>query len=91
MTLTGIFAALTILLGGTPCDEQFLAALRSHDIAYISPEWAIWDAHEVCVNVEAGMAPEQMAQVVMQESNLDGFHAGYFVGASISFYCPRGG
>lgn len=89
--LKAILLAFSLTLGNhgtTLCDQHFLDVLRAHDIRYITPEWAIWDAHEVCVNYEAGQPPEQIAQVVMSESGMDGYHAGFFVGASIGTYCP---
>ena len=30
-----------------------------------------------------------MANDVMQQSGLDGYHAGFFVGVSIAAFCPR--
>ena len=90
---SGLLAALAILLGGTygttACDQRFLDVLHSHGIAFLSPEWAIWDAHEVCVNLENGVAPETIAENVEQQSGMDGWHSGFFVGASIAAYCPQ--
>ena len=88
MTWAGIIAALTALFGITPCDQNFLDLLRSHDIVFISPEWAIWDAHQVCVSLQNGATPETIAQGVMQESGMDPYHSGFFVGAAIGTYCP---
>lgn len=93
--LQGIIAALVLVLnnvgsvGTTDCDQHFLDVLRAHDITFISPEWAVWDAHEVCVNVESGVSAETVAQGVQQQSGMDGWHAGFFTGAAIGLYCPE--
>jgi hypothetical protein len=46
-------------------------------------------------NLIRGETPAQVAQDVMNykdvvsSSNLDAYHAGFFVGASIAAYCPK--
>ena len=70
-------------------DDAFLGALQAKDIHYPSPEAAIAAAHEVCNELRRGVAPSQVASDVMGNSRLDGYHAGYFVGASMRAYCPR--
>ncbi len=88
-------AASTAHADPADVDAKFLAALTSHDIAYASPEVMIAAAHVVCSELDQGEQPGQVAQDVMNNkdvlasSNLDGFHAGFFVGASIAAYCPR--
>lgn len=70
-------------------DDAFLAALRARNIHYPSSESAIIAAHDVCHELDMGKAPPQVASDVMNNSELDGYHAGYFVGASMRAYCPR--
>lgn len=51
--------------------------------------------HAVCVHLDRGESPRQVAGDVMHNkdvltgSNLNALHAGFFVGASISAYCPK--
>lgn len=87
-TLSGILFAISLLLG-CPGDQPFLNVLRENGINYVSPEWAIGNAHQVCGALDTGMLPEDLAESVMRDSNLDGYHAGFFVGASIAAYCPQ--
>ena len=68
-------------------DDKFLTALRSQGIVYQSAAAAVAAGHLVCTDIEHGETPTQVAQDVMNSSNLDAFHAGYFVGASIGAYC----
>jgi Protein of unknown function (DUF732) len=76
-------------------DAKFLAALSSQGITYASPEVMIAAGHVACTELDQGETPAQVAQDVMNNkdvltsSNLDAFHAGFFVGASIAAYCPK--
>ncbi|BDB40831.1 MULTISPECIES: DUF732 domain-containing protein [Mycobacterium] len=70
-------------------DGQFLNALQSHGINFATPQAAILAAHQVCDELDNGRAKADVANEVAGSSNLDGYHAGYFVGLSISAYCPR--
>ncbi len=70
-------------------DSQFLNALNSHGINFGSPQTAIQAAHQVCDELDSGRLKSDVANEVTGSSNLDGYHAGYFVGVSIAAYCPR--
>lgn len=43
----------------------------------------------MCNELQRGESPSQVASAVMDNSPLDGYHAGYFVGASMRAYCPQ--
>jgi hypothetical protein len=43
----------------------------------------------VCDELDSGRASSDVANDVMQQSSLDGYHAGFFVGVSIAAFCPR--
>ncbi len=70
-------------------DNNFLNALGSKGITFASGNAAIVAAHEVCDELDGGRASSDVANDVMQESSLDGYHAGFFVGVSIAAFCPR--
>jgi hypothetical protein len=71
-------------------DGKFLAALKSEGITdHISPSHAIEAAHSVCQKLDAGQTPTQVANDVLNSSNMPAYHSGYFVGASIKEYCPQ--
>jgi hypothetical protein len=87
-------AGLLGVLGAAPvahatADDAFLSALTAKGINYESPETAIRSGHLVCQELESGKSPQQVANDVMTNSHLDGYHAGYFVGVSIRAYCPK--
>ena len=68
---------------------DFLGALSSKGISYKSNGAAIAAAHEVCAELDRGKQAGDVANDLMAQSNLDGYHAGYFIGASIGAMCPR--
>ncbi len=70
-------------------DSQFLNLLQAHGINFGSPQAAIQAAHQVCDELDAGRQKSDVANEVTGSSNLDGYHAGYFVGVSVAAYCPR--
>ena len=70
-------------------DDNFLAALKAKGINFASAQAAVIAGHEVCDELDLGRQPSDVATDVTKNSNLDGYHAGFFVGASISAYCPR--
>ena len=70
-------------------DDAFLAALTAKGIHFGSPQKALVGAHEVCDELGNGKSPSQVASTVQSNSDMDGYHAGFFVGASIRAYCPQ--
>jgi ABC-type uncharacterized transport system permease subunit len=70
-------------------DGNFINALGSRGITFASVQSAIVAAHEVCDELDTGRASSDVANDVMQQSSLDGYHAGFFVGVSIAAFCPR--
>lgn len=69
-------------------DAAFLAALTAKGIHFGSPDKAVIAGHEVCVELDDGKTPAQVASTVQANSGMDGYHAGYFVGVAIRAYCP---
>jgi hypothetical protein len=69
--------------------SSFLSALTSSGITFGSRQAAIAAGREVCDELDQGKQASDVANTVMTQSNLDGYHAGFFVGASIAAMCPR--
>jgi hypothetical protein len=90
-----VVALLTLAEVATPpahadgVDDAFLNAVTAHGINVASPQTAIIAGHRVCNELDDGRQKSDVANDVMSNSNLDGYRAGYFVGASIAAYCPR--
>jgi hypothetical protein len=70
-------------------DSSFLNALQSKQITFASGQAAVIAGHQVCDALDGGQASGDVANNVMQQSGLDGYHAGFFVGVSIAAFCPR--
>ena len=70
-------------------DSSFLNALQSKQITFASGQAAVIAAHQVCDALDSGRDKNDVANDVMQQSSLDGYHAGFFVGVSIAAFCPR--
>ena len=68
--------------------SNFHGALTSKGITFASRQSAIAAGHEVCDELDQGMQASDVANNVMTQSGLDGYHAGFFVGASIAAFCP---
>ena len=89
--LLGSFDSAVPTARADPNDDKFLPALQSQGITYQSPEAAIAAGHLVCTKLEQGETETQVAQEVIDSTDLDPYHAGYFVGASVGAYCPQFG
>ena len=70
-------------------DSNFLNALQAKGITFASGQAAIIAGHQVCDGLDGGQASSDVANSIMQQSGLDGYHAGFFVGVSIAAFCPR--
>jgi hypothetical protein len=91
--VVALLAASTADADPADVDAKFLAALDTRGITYAPPEVMIAAGHVACTELDKGETPAQVAQDVMKDaltsSNLDAYHAGFFVGASIAAYCPK--
>jgi Protein of unknown function (DUF732) len=89
--LLGPFGAAVPAAHADPNDDKFITALQSQGITYQSPEAAIAAGHHVCEKLAQGETETQVAQDVIDSTDLDPYHAGYFVGASVGAYCTQFG
>jgi hypothetical protein len=87
VALLGPLGAAAPTAHADAADDAFLSARRSKGISFGSPTAAVIAGHEVCDELSRGRT--SVATDVTKNSNLDGYHAGYFVGASVSAYCPK--
>ena len=69
--------------------SNFLGALSSRGITFTARQAAIAAGHEVCAELDQGKQASDVGNDVMTQTNLDGYHAGFFVGVSIAAFCPR--
>lgn len=87
--LLGLAAAVIPTARADAVDNAFVAAVHARGINFTSQQAAIIAGHEVCDELDLGKQKSDIASTVMANSRMDGYHAGYFVGAAIAAYCPR--
>jgi hypothetical protein len=85
----GVMAITAPAAHADAVDASFLNALQSKQINFASGQAAVIAGHQVCDALDSGRAASDVANDVMQQSGLDGYHAGFFVGVSIAAFCPR--
>ena len=89
LALVGLAGAATPAARADAVDNLFVTAVKNRGIDFASPQAAIVAGHEVCDELDLGKQKSDVASEVMTNSNLDGYRAGFFIGASIAAYCPR--
>lgn len=85
----GIIAITAPIAQADNVDASFLNALQSKGITFASGQAAVIAGHQVCDALDGGRASSDVAKDVMQQSGLDAYHAGFFVGVSVAAFCPR--
>ncbi|OBG27172.1 hypothetical protein A5673_06710 [Mycobacterium sp. E3198] len=88
-TLLGLAAVASPAAHADAVDNAFVTAVKNKGIQFASPQAAVIAGHEVCDELDLGKQKPDIASEVMANSGLDGYHAGYFIGASVAAYCPR--
>jgi hypothetical protein len=86
LSLWGVSAPIA---GADAVDNNLLNALQSKGITFANKQAAIVAAHQVCDELDGGRDKSDVASDVLQQSGLDGYHAGFFVGVSVAAFCPR--
>lgn len=72
-----------------PPDDAFLSALSDYGIVINDPDSAISMARTVCAGLDNNQRSGVLAMRVMKDTNFTARQAGFFVGASVSAYCPQ--
>lgn len=87
MCVAALFSAAPASAG--PTDDSFLAALANYGIAINDPNTAIAMARTVCAGFDNNQRSSILAMKVMKDTSLSPKQAGYFIGVSVSAYCPQ--
>jgi hypothetical protein len=93
-TSCGVLLSVAALLSAAPASadptgDAFLGALSKNGIVMNDGNAAISMARTVCAGFDKNPSSGVMAMKVMKEANLTLKQSGFFVGASISAYCPQ--
>ena len=72
-----------------PTDVAFVAALAKEGIVVTDHNTAIAIAHAVCAGFDNNDKSSVLAMKLMKDTDLSLHQSSYFLGASISAYCPQ--
>jgi Protein of unknown function (DUF732) len=72
-----------------PTDDAFVSALANGGIAISDRNTAIAMAHTVCAGLDKTNKTSVLAMKLMKDTDLSLKQSSYFIGASISAYCPQ--
>jgi hypothetical protein len=72
-----------------PTDDAFVAALAKEGIATTDRNSTIAMAHTVCAGFDRNNKSSVPAMKLMKDTNLSLKQSSYFIGVSISAYCPQ--
>jgi len=70
-------------------DDAFVGALAKNGIAFPDRGNEIAMGHSVCAGFDRGEASTALAMRLVKDADLSPKQAGYFVGVSVSAYCPQ--
>src|ERR1700744_11089 len=93
-TFCAVLLSATALLfaapaSADPTDDAFVAALAKEGITFTDHNTAIATAHTVCTGLDKSDTSSFLAMKLMKDTDLSLRQSSYFVGASISAYCPQ--
>jgi Protein of unknown function (DUF732) len=72
-----------------PTDEAFVAALAKEGIVVADRDSTIAIAHTVCAGFDKSNKSSVLAMKLMKDTDLSLKQSSYFIGVSISAYCPQ--
>jgi hypothetical protein len=88
-----LLCAATLLSAGPASadatDDAFVAALAKEGIVFPDHNNAIAIGHTVCAGIDKSNKSSVLAMKLMKDTDLSLRQSSYFVGASISAYCPQ--
>ncbi|MCV7103076.1 DUF732 domain-containing protein [Mycobacterium palustre] len=70
-------------------DDAFIAEMRGLGISFSSPQDAIKDGHQVCIELNSGKTGTDVAREVLRQTDLTTKQAAYFVVDATKAYCPQ--
>src|ERR1700758_4938399 len=93
-TVCAVLLSAGALLSAAPAsadstDDAFVAALAKDGITTSGPNTAIAMAHSVCAELDNNQNTSALAMSLMKDNDLSLKESSYFVGASMSAYCPQ--
>ena len=72
-----------------PTDDAFVAALAKEGIGVADRNATVATAHTVCAGLDNNQNTSVLATSLMKDAGLSLQQSSYFIGASMSAYCPQ--
>jgi hypothetical protein len=93
-TLCAVLSSAAVLVSAAPAsadptDDAFVAALAQRGITFSERNTVIATAHAVCAGLDKSNQSSMLAMKLMKDTDLSLKQSSYFIGASISAYCPQ--
>jgi len=93
-TVCAVLLSAAMLLSAAPAsadptDDAFVAALAKDGIVITDRNTAIAMAHTVCAGLDKTNKSAILAMKLMKDTDLSLKQSSYFIGVSISAYCPQ--
>jgi len=93
-TCCAVLLSATVLVSAAPAsadptDDVFVAALAKAGITFPERSTAIATARTVCAALDKSNQSSMLAMKLMKDTDLSLQQSSYFIGASISAYCPQ--
>ena len=93
-TVCAVLLSAAVLLCAAPAsadspDDAFVAALAKDGIVFTDRNAAIATAHTVCTGIDKNKKTSLLAMRLMKDSDLSLKQSSYFIGVSMSAYCPQ--
>jgi hypothetical protein len=93
-TICAVVLSAAVLVSAAPAsadstDDAFVAALAKGGIVTTDRDAAIAMAHMVCAGFDRNAKSAVLAMRLMKPMNLSLKQSSFFVGASVSAYCPQ--
>lgn len=79
----------TATASADPTDDAFVAALSKAGIDFADDNSAIATGRTVCAGLDKSNKSSVLAMKLMKDTDLTLRQSSYFIGASISAYCPQ--
>lgn len=75
--------------GASTTDDAFITQMKSLDISFTSPQEAVKEGHQVCMELAAGKTGTDIAKEVLSQTDLTTKQAAFFVVDATKAYCPQ--
>jgi hypothetical protein len=89
VVLSGAALLLAAPASADPIDDAFVAALAKEGIVVADRDTTIAMAHTVCAGFDKSNKSSVLAMKLMKDTDLSLKQSSYFIGVSISAYCPQ--